>query len=85
MGFPEGNNVFFYVDNAVKLTKLSFNNVDSRTVTLFEDDDTMNWIAAKGAVEITSITDTEVSGRIDAQYGTNTFVNGNFTVPLCIP
>ncbi len=83
MWLPEVDNVFFTVDNATGLTKLSFKNFEGHTVTLFEDDETMNWIATEGAVEILTITDTEVTGRLDARYGKNTFINGSFTVPVC--
>lgn len=66
------------------ILKFDYNDVEnSRTVTLFDDEETMNVIATQGAVEITSITDTEVKGRIDARADDDNFVNGNFTVPLC--
>lgn len=40
-------------------------------------------VGKKGAVEILSITDTEVTGRIDVRESNNSFVNGNFTVSFC--
>ncbi|MBT1702209.1 hypothetical protein [Chryseosolibacter indicus] len=83
MFIPEGNQVFFTIDKAIKITALKFTQTESHTVTLFEADKTMNYIASKGAVEITEITDTKVSGRIDARMDSKTFVNGNFTVPVC--
>jgi hypothetical protein len=64
--------------------KFDFNDLENnRTVTLFDDEETMNVIASVGAVEITSITDTEITGRIDARADDDNFVNGNFAVSLC--
>lgn len=39
---------------------------NSRTVTLFKESKTLNIIATEGAVEVTSISDTQISGRMDA-------------------
>jgi hypothetical protein len=83
---PEGDRVFFSVPKGTGLhvLKLDLDNLEvSRTVTLFDSEETMNVIATKGAVEITSITDTEITGRIDARGDDVNFVNGNFSVPLC--
>ena len=79
---------FFSVPNEVGIYKLKLNLncftcADNFTVTLFEKDGSMNFIATDGAVEILTISDTQVSGRIDARYDGNTFVNGNFTVSIC--
>src|SRR5690606_40977769 len=52
-------------------------------VTLFDDEEVMNVIATEGAVEITSVTDTHVTGRIDARADEDNFISGNFTVALC--
>jgi hypothetical protein len=56
---------------------------NNRTVILFERDSYMNNIASEGAVEIISISDTQIKGRIDATSDTDNTVNGNFTVSLC--
>ena len=85
---PEGDMVFFSVPNEVGLYKLKldlncFTCADNITVTLFKKDGFENFIATEGAVEILAISDTEVSGRIDARYDGNTFVNGNFAVSIC--
>lgn len=40
-------------------------------------------VGKKGAVEILTITDTEVTGRMDVRESNNSFVNGNFTVSFC--
>lgn len=85
---PEGNMVFFSVPNEVGLYKLKLNLncftcADNYTVTLFKEDGFENFIVTEGAVEILAISDTEVTGRIDARYDDNTFVNGNFTVSIC--
>ncbi|MBL7840746.1 MAG: hypothetical protein JNJ75_11430 [Cyclobacteriaceae bacterium] len=85
----EGDEVFFFVPNAVGLYKLSFDlgSFDGQVVTLYDDDDggpdPINVIATKGAIEILTITDTEVTGRIDARADKDNFVNGNFTVSFC--
>lgn len=82
----DGDRVMFSFPKyaGLHILKLDFNDVEgSRTVTLFDDEETMNVIATQGAVEITSITDTEVKGRIDARAYDDNFVNGNFTVPIC--
>lgn len=83
---PDGDRVFFTLpsNTGVHLLKFDFNDLEgSRTVTLFDDEEVMNVIATEGAVEITSVTDTHVTGRIDARADEDNFINGNFTVPLC--
>lgn len=40
-------------------------------------------LARKGAVEIISISETELVGKIDAYYDDENYVNGNFTVSFC--
>jgi hypothetical protein len=84
---PEGDMVFFFVPNAVGVYKLKFdlsgNSDDSQTATLFDEDDFGNFIATEGAIEIISITATEVIGRIDARCDGESYVNGNFTVSFC--
>jgi hypothetical protein len=67
---PEGDFVLFSLPakQGLYTLKLDFNDPEnSHTVTLFDSEETMNVIAVKGAVEITSITDTEVVGRLDAR------------------
>jgi hypothetical protein len=83
---PTGDMVIFTLPFATGLETLllDFNNLEnSRTVTLFDEEQTLNSIATQGAVEITSISDTEVVGRIDAQADNGNYVNGNFAVSLC--
>ncbi|HYF69294.1 MAG TPA: hypothetical protein VD884_14215 [Ohtaekwangia sp.] len=76
----EGNEVFFYIDKEEKLTKLG----DNQTITLLKDGSPpYNIFATSGAIEITSITETSISGRIDARVDNESFVNGNFTVYSC--
>jgi hypothetical protein len=76
---PEGDMILFSVPNEIGLYKLGSNH----TVTLFQETETMNFIATDGAVEILSITESMVSGRLDARYDSQTYVNGNFTVSIC--
>jgi hypothetical protein len=80
---PTGDYVSFAVDKEEKLYLLGGSGSTLYTATLLESDDTMNYIALEGAIEITSITDLAVSGRIDARVDDETFVNGNFTIPTC--
>jgi hypothetical protein len=82
---PEGNTVFFTVDNELKVTKLNFNlsTWEGQTVTLFQDEGTLSVLATKGAVEILSVTETEVTGRLDARADSDSYINGNFTVQRC--
>lgn len=82
----EGDRVMFSFPKyeGLHILKVDYNDIgSSRTVTLFDSEETMNVVATQGAVEITSISDTEVKGRIDAHAYDDNFVNGNFTVPLC--
>lgn len=85
MGFAEGNTVSFDIDNEVKLTKLWFDlsTWEGNTVTLYQEEGSGNYIATEGAVEILSITETEVTGRIDARLDSESFINGNFSVQRC--
>lgn len=81
-----GLRVFFTITNKVGLTELNFSFEEGgQTVTLFDPEGTLNIIATTGAVEILSISNTEVSGRIDARYegDSGDGVNGSFTVPFC--
>lgn len=83
--FGEFVNVFFSIPRAVGLYELSFNldSFDGRTVTLYNPDNSLNIIATEGAVEILSISDTQVTGRMDVRFDEENAVNGNFTVELC--
>jgi len=76
---------FFTIPDEVGIYELflDLENFEGQTVTLFNPDGTLNNIATEGAVELTSITDTEVSGRIDARMDDDNFINGNFTVEFC--
>ncbi|MBT1688476.1 hypothetical protein [Dawidia soli] len=90
MQVPEGNYVFFDVPDAVGVYELSINwdanlasgNDESQTITLYNEATGVSHIATKGAIEILTITDTEVTGRIDARSESGTYINGNFTVAL---
>ncbi len=56
---------------------------ESQTVTFFVPEGTINIVASKGAVEILSISETEVTGRMDVRHDNETGVNGNFTLTVC--
>ena len=82
----DGDRVFFAIPAEVGLYKLhlSLNNIfDGQTVTLFDDETGMNNISSEGAVEIISISEDEVIGRMDARFDKQNFINGNFTIPIC--
>lgn len=84
--FPIGNEVFFSMPNKVGVYKLKLdldNFESSKIVTLYEEEGSVNNLASTGAVEITSISDTQVTGKIDARLDGENFVNGNFSVSIC--
>lgn len=39
--------------------------------------------AIKGAIEVVSITDTKLVGKVDAYFSDDTYVNGDFIVDIC--
>lgn len=79
--------VFFSIPNEEGLYKLKFDfngsASDNQTVTIFQEDGFFNCIAAEGAVEITTISETGVTGKIDARCDAGFFINGNFSVNFC--
>lgn len=83
--FGDEVSVFFFMPAEVGLYELSLNFSDfsGRTVTLFNPDGAVNNIASIGAVEILTITETEVTGRMDATLDGENTVNGNFTAVFC--
>lgn len=86
IGFAEGNQVFFDVPAETGLYLLKFDlsgSTDNQTVTLLEIDGFVNNIATEGAIEILSITETTITGRIDAHIDGDNTVNGNFAVTIC--
>lgn len=87
MGMPEGNRVFFYVPAAPGLYPLQWDmgsSSDIQTVTLLEVDGYINHIATEGAIEILTITETAITGRIDAHLDGDNTINGNFAVDICL-
>lgn len=81
----EGNRVFFSIPNEVGVHQLhlDLSNGTGQTATLFDQSETLNVIATQGAIELLTITSTEVTGRMDARGDTDSFVNGNFTLTVC--
>ena len=67
-GFGDEVSVFFFAPAEVGIYELSLDlsTFSGQTVTLFNPDGAVNNIASIGAVEILTITDTEVTGRMDA-------------------
>jgi len=84
-GFGDEVSVFFSIDRAVGIYELSFdlNSFSGQTITLFNPDGAVNNIASIGAVEILTITDEQVTGRIDATLDSESTINGNFTATFC--
>lgn len=83
-GFGNEVSAFFSIPAEVGLYELSLNfSYGGQTVTLFNPDGTVNNIASIGAVEILTVTETEVTGRMDATLDAENTVNGNFTAVFC--
>lgn len=78
--------VFFSIPANVGLyeLRLSSGGERSQTLTLFEPSQTLNTIASQGAIEILTVADSQITGRIDARFDENNFINGNFLVTVCI-
>lgn len=81
-GFGNEVSILFEIPESVGLYPLSFSQV-SQTVTLFNPVEVLNVIASDGAVEILTITNEVVTGRIDAYFDDQNNVNGYFTVDIC--
>lgn len=83
--FGEFVQVFFTIPDETGLVELfiNFSSGDGESVTMFNPDGSLNIIATVGAIEITEISQTTVSGRMDIKYDVNNYVNGNFTADFC--
>lgn len=75
----EDNYVAFSVPADVDLHKVGSNDVWAYFTEAGGDHTTVG----KGAIEILSITDTYITGRVDIPLNKSNFVNGNFTVVRC--
>ena len=84
-GFGDNVSVFFSLPAEVGVYNLNIDlsNLDGQTATLFDPAETLNIIATQGAIEILTITDTLVTGRLDVRDGSGNSVNGNFTATRC--
>ncbi|WP_370086139.1 hypothetical protein [Ekhidna sp.] len=84
-GFGDHVSIFFEIPDEIGLYELFLNleSFEGQTVTLFNPDGSQNNIATMGAVEILSISATQVKGRMDARMDEANSVNGNFTVQFC--
>ena len=85
-GYPFGGylKVMFNVPAQVGKTSLFWNlsTGENETLTLYDPDaGSYNHIVTEGSIEILTLTDTEITGRIWANGDTENTVNGNFTVP----
>ncbi len=85
--FSDFATVSINVTKEVGLYKIrsGFDSSDSNQINLInlDDDGVPLNILTDGVVEILTITDTEVTGRMDASFDSNSQVNGNFTVISC--
>lgn len=83
--FGSNDRIFFSMPATLGVTELSFDFSDpnSQTVTLFDEEGFVNVIASDGCIELFTITDTEVTGRMNVSSGTDNFVNGEFTLIRC--
>lgn len=82
----EFGDVFFTIPNEVGLQELQLNIFDfglGKSVVFNHPDAEEVIVGSFGAIEILSISDDVVEGRIDARADEDNFINGNFTVSLC--
>jgi len=88
-GFGDEIQVTFEIPDETGLFELSFDlsSFDGLVVNLLnpdgEDGIPQNNLASIGAVEILEISESSVSGRIDARLDSDNQVNGNFTAIYC--
>lgn len=80
---PKKDRVSFIAEFETKVYQLGTGST-VYTVTLTDAENLQDQhISIEGAIEITSVTDTHVSGKLDARFDEENFINGNFTVPIC--
>jgi hypothetical protein len=80
---PERDRVSFIAEFDTKVYPLGTGST-VYTVTLTDAENPQDHhIALEGAIEITEVTATTVSGRLDARVDNGNFINGNFTVQIC--
>jgi hypothetical protein len=86
IGLEEYVSAFFMVPKEVGIYKLYFNlsNFDGQVVTLFNPDGFQNNIATIGAIEILTITEGGITGRMDARMDSQNRINGNFSANFCV-
>jgi hypothetical protein len=82
----ETNYLFFNIPLEVGLYKLYFklSTFEGQLVNLYDvEGEDMQNLASSGAIEILSVSETDVTGRMDARFNNQNTVNGNFTVAFC--
>jgi len=87
LAFEGYTELFFYVPLEVGVydLKLDFSDIEgSQTATFYVTDGNMNYVATEGSIEIMSIGETSVTGRMAIKSADNTFANGNFEIEFCI-
>ncbi len=85
---PDFKRIFFSIPKVVQERELNFsfsggNEEDQQTVTLFDPVTFLNVIVSEGCVEIQTINDTQVTGRMNITSGPDNFMNGTFTLQVC--
>lgn len=91
MFLPKEDRVIFSIPSTgisgVQQLKLDFSgNSDSRTITLYDVQQSNNVIASEGAVEVVSIDTTNqvIELKIDARYDDQNFINGKCKIQICM-
>jgi hypothetical protein len=81
---PLGNRVWCSLPDDIGMYELKYNTDNlPRNVVFVDDAKKEERSAQRGAIEILKMTETEVIGRMDAEFDGRNMINGNFTVPLC--
>lgn len=77
--------VMFSCPMQVGLYELNFDWTSGQTITLVDwtADPVNNIICSEGAIEIVSVNDSVLTGKIDARFDAASYINGNFTVTFC--
>jgi hypothetical protein len=79
---PAASHILLSVPDAVGSYALSFGQ-NSRTVTLYDTATSINHIAVSGAVDITEITATTISGGMHVRVDSDNEVDGLFELTIC--
>lgn len=83
--FITGNKLIGNIPLTVGIHELNLNAslFSGYTFTIYDTVDNINYIATKGAVEVLTISETEITGQMDIRYDNENFVNGKFSIERC--